>query len=80
MDKQLVYKFRIVISILFLIAYFTLLGSMFFVEVSDTLNMKKGENSLMSLLEVLLGVLTAGVSQVLNYWLSDKNKKDEDEE
>jgi protein-S-isoprenylcysteine O-methyltransferase Ste14 len=72
MDKNLLYRFQVVISILFLVAYFTMLAAMFFVEVSDTLNMVKGENSLMSLLEVLLGVLTAGVGQVLNYWLGDR--------
>lgn len=80
MGKNMIYTFQVVISILFLIAYFAMLSAMFFVEVSDTLNMVKGENSLMSLLEVLLGVLTAGVGQILNYWLSDKQKNEVSEE
>lgn len=76
MGKNVIYKFQIVVSILFLVAYFAMLAAMFFVEISDTLNMVKGENSLMSLLEVLLGVLTAGVGQILNYWLSDRSPKE----
>lgn len=80
MGNNLKYKFQVVISILFLFAYFGMLSAMFFVEVSDTMNMVKGENSLMSLLEVLLGVLTAGVGQVLNYWLSDQKNIESSEE
>ncbi len=69
------YRFQVIISIFFLIAYFSMLAGMFFVEVSDSMNMVKGENSLMNLLEILLGVLTAGVGQILNYWLSHPNIK-----
>lgn len=43
------------------------------VEVSDTLNMKKGENSMMGEVKVLLGVLTGGVGQILNFWFNTAN-------
>ncbi|NTU73544.1 hypothetical protein HGB07_05260 [Candidatus Roizmanbacteria bacterium] len=76
MANNTLYKFRVMISTLFLVAYFGMLAAIFFVEVSDKLNMIKVENSLMSLLGVLLGVLTAGIGQVLNYWLNDRNEKE----
>lgn len=46
------------------------MGAMFYVEVSDHLNMSQGENSLMGELTVLLGVMTGGVTMVLNYWFN----------
>ena len=60
------------LSVLLIAGYFLILGAIFFVEVSDTLNMKSGENSLMGEFKILLGVLTAGVGQTLSYWLSKK--------
>lgn len=61
---------QIIISTFFLFGYFLMLAAIFTVEVSDTLNMRKGENSLMGELQILFGVLTAGVVQVLSYWFS----------
>ena len=61
-------KPQIIISILFLIAYFLMLTAIFSVEASDTINMKQGENSLMGELQILFGVLTAGVGQILSFW------------
>ncbi|MBW2742682.1 MAG: hypothetical protein JRE64_28610 [Deltaproteobacteria bacterium] len=59
---------QIVISVLFLSAYFLMLAAIFFVEVSDIINMQKGENSLIGELQILFGVLTAGVGQILSFW------------
>lgn len=59
-----------IISSLFLVAYFALLGAIFYVEVSDSLNMNKGENSLMGEFQILFGVLTAGVGQIFGFWFS----------
>lgn len=59
---------QIIISFAFLVAYFALLFYMFTVEISDAANMKKGENSLMGELQILIGVLTAGVTQILSFW------------
>ena len=59
---------QIIISTLFLVAYFLMLTAIFAVEASDTINMTKGENSLTGELQILFGVLTAGVGQVLSYW------------
>jgi len=61
-------KPQIIISILFFIGYFLILVGIFIVEVSDTLNMAKGENSLMGELQILLGVLTGGFGQILSFW------------
>lgn len=61
-------KPQIIISTLFLVAYFLMLAAIFAVEASDTINMEKGDNSLMGELQILFGVLTAGVGQILSYW------------
>lgn len=59
---------QIVISLLFITAYFSLLVWIFYTETSDVLNMKKGENSLMGEFQILMGVLTAGIPQILSFW------------
>ena len=59
---------QFIISVLFILFYFGMLGAMFFVEVSDTYNMKQGGNSLLDELQILFGVMTAGVGQILSYW------------
>ena len=41
---------------------------MFYVEGSDSMNMESGSNSLMGELSVLLGVMTGGISLILNFW------------
>jgi hypothetical protein len=72
------YNPQIILSSLFFIAYFLMLSALFFVEVSDTLNMHKGENSLMGEMQIMFGVLTAGLGQILSFWfgglLGKKNK------
>lgn len=59
---------QVIISALFLSAYFLMLAGIFYVETSDEINMKTGNNSLMDQLQILFGVLTAGVVQILSYW------------
>lgn len=61
-------KPQVIISILFLTAYFLMLSAIFAVEISDSTNMLQGANSLMGELQILFGVLTAGVGQILSYW------------
>jgi len=68
-------KPQVLISILFLSAYFIMLAAIFAVEASDTINMRKGENSLTGELQILFGVLTAGVGQVLSFWFGGTLKK-----
>ncbi len=63
-------KIQFILSLFFLTAYITLVVAIVFVEMSDTLNMEKGGNSMMGEMKVLLGVLTAGVGQILNFWFS----------
>lgn len=56
---------------MFLVCYMGILGSIFYVEVSDDLNMKAGENSMRGELQILLGVLTSGLVQILNFWFKE---------
>ncbi len=62
---------QLIISILFILAYFLMLGAILYIESSDTINMEKGENSMIDELQILFGAITAGVGQVLNYWFSN---------
>jgi hypothetical protein len=62
-------------SVLFLIAYFSMLGAIIYIESSDTINMKQGENSMMNELQILFGAITAGLGQVINYWFGSGDKK-----
>jgi hypothetical protein len=62
----------LILSFTLILGYFLILGGIFFVEISDTLNMKSGENSLMGEFKILIGVLTAGVGQTLSHWFSKK--------
>lgn len=61
-------KPQILLSVLFLTAYFILLIIIFVIEASDNINMVQGNNSLMGQLQILFGVLTAGVGQILSFW------------
>lgn len=67
-DSPRNYQPQLTISIVFLAAYFLILGAIIMIEASDLMNMKKGENSFMDQIQILLGVLTAGVAHVLSYW------------
>jgi hypothetical protein len=66
---------QFLLSLVFVIAYFCIVFSMFFIEASDSLNMLKGENSFINELQILLGALTAGVGQVLSYWFGRGQEK-----
>lgn len=69
-------KIQFILSLLFFAGYITLLIIILTVEISDSVNMSKGENSMMGEVKILLGVLTGGVGQILNYWFnSNKEEK-----
>ncbi len=59
---------QIMISACFLGSYFLMLLIMFSVEVTPWFEATKGEGSIMGELQILLGVLTAGVGQILSFW------------
>ena len=77
---------HIFLSVSFVTAYFMLLGFMFWSEISENVNpgmykvindgkvewLKQGE-SLVDLFQILMGVLTAGVAQILNYWFGSRS-------
>ncbi len=62
------YRPQMFISALFFVAYFLILGAIIYIEASDSVNMQQGANSFMDQIQILIGVLTAGVGQVLSYW------------
>lgn len=64
---------QFIFSMLFFIAYIALVIIIIDVEISDTVNMKKGENSMMGEVKILLGVLTGGLGQILNFWFHTAN-------
>ncbi len=66
---------QIMISAFFLLVYFLMLSAIFMVEVSDTINMERGENSMMGELQILFGVLTAGVGQILSFWFGGASEE-----
>lgn len=69
-------KIQFLMSLVFVIGYFILLGAIVFIEASDSLNMKQGENTMMGEFKILLGVMTAAVAQVLNFWFNKADKED----
>ena len=73
-------KIQFLLSIVFILGYMAMMGAIFYVEFSDTLNMKQGENSLMGEAKILLGAMTAGTAQILNFWFNDYKKREANEE
>ncbi|HAO15830.1 MAG TPA: hypothetical protein DDE71_09785 [Tenacibaculum sp.] len=67
-------KIQFILSLLFLIGYLVLIVIVLTVEVSDSFNMHKGENSLIGEINILLGVLTGAVAQILNFWFNEPDK------
>ena len=67
-------KVQFIISLIFLTGYLALLGIILYAELSDELNMQKGENSMQGELQILLGVLTGAVGQILSFWFGKENK------
>lgn len=63
-------------SIAFVAGYFVLLGIILFIEASDTVNMKKGDNSMMGEFKILIGVMTGAVAQILNFWFNKNDYPD----
>lgn len=63
-------KIQFIISLMFLLSYMLLVGFILVIEVSDSMNMSKGENTMMGELKILLGVLTGAVGQILNFWFN----------
>jgi len=66
-------RVQFIISLIFLLGYMLLIGVILIVEVSDTLNMVKGQNTMMGEVKILLGVLTGAVGQILNFWFNKDN-------
>lgn len=69
-------KIRFIFSLVFILCYFLILGIILATEVSDSINMKQGENTMMGEINILLGLLTAGLGQIINYWFSNKKAKE----
>ena len=73
-----VYWPQVTITMVFLFAYFSVMITMFYVEASTEFavgmykdkdgNIVKQSSDLLDELKILLGVLTAGVPQILSFW------------
>lgn len=84
---------HVVLSVAFIVAYFVMLGVIFWAEISPDFNpgmafqpqvrdidgkiVREEEwvpqaESLIDLFKILLGVLTAGVGQILNFWFGGR--------
>ena len=66
-------RVQFIISLIFLLGYMLLIGVILIVEVSDSMNMVKGQNTMMGEVKILLGVLTGAVGQILNFWFNKDN-------
>ena len=67
-------RIQFIFSLLLVVSYLVFVGVILAIEMSDTSNMLKGENSMMGELKILLGVLTGSVGQIINFWFN-ANKK-----
>ena len=65
-------RIRYILSMVFVVAYLSLLAAILVIEASDQLNRTSGDNSLMDLLKVLVGVMTAVVLQIMNFWFDNR--------
>lgn len=61
-------KTRIVLSFVFLTAYLVLVFMILHHELSGGAEAHDHPDSMMGELKILIGVLTAGVGQILHYW------------
>lgn len=59
-----------ILSITIVCSFVGLTGALVYIEASDVVNMQLGDNSFLDILKILVGVLAASMSQVLNYWFS----------
>ncbi len=59
---------QIYMSLSFLVCYFFLLFAMFYVATFTTYGKTSGQESLWDELQIFMGLLTAGVAQILNFW------------
>lgn len=71
-------KIQFLISMFFLFGYFMLITFIIYAEVSDSMNMVKGKNSLIGEVKILVGVLTGAIAQILNFWFN-KNSNNQNE-
>jgi uncharacterized protein YcbK (DUF882 family)/protein-S-isoprenylcysteine O-methyltransferase Ste14 len=66
-------------SVLFFIGYFILLFTLVYFQTAGAAMIQPGNDNLLDILIILLGVLTAGVAQILNYWFKKENKQEQDQ-
>ena len=70
---------QFLLSLIFIFGYMAIISNILYIEESDHLNMVRGENSMMGEVKILLGVMTVGVVQILNFWFNDNKKSDSDD-
>jgi putative chitinase len=66
-------------SLLFFVAYFAFLFTLLYFETAGSSYVQQDNDNFLDILIILLGVLTAGVSQILNYWFKKENQQEQNE-
>ena len=68
-------KIQFILSLIFILAYMILLTIIVLVEFSDIINVN--DTSIDGELKLLIGVLTGGVGQIMNFWFNRKESDDQ---
>ncbi len=63
-------------SVIFIVGYFLVLFIMIYFQTSGSKYVEQGNDNFLDILIILLGVLTAGISQILNYWFKKENRQE----
>jgi len=69
-------RVRVVLSFTLILSYLGLIFLVFYHEMNNQIPDHNNGDSMIGELKILIGVLTAGVAQVLNYWFGHRSKKD----
>lgn len=69
---------QVILSFVFIIAYLTLIFVVLFMETNGSFTIKPNHDSMLGELKILIGVLTAGVGQILNFWFGSQRKTQKD--
>ncbi|MHA7102264.1 hypothetical protein [Roseivirga pacifica] len=72
-------RVQFVFSLIFLIAYLALIFIVLFLETQSSFEIKPNHDSMLGELKILIGVLTAGVAQILNFWFGNSKKAQKEE-
>lgn len=73
-------RVQFIFSFIFLSAYLALILIILYLETQSSFEIKPGHDSMLGELKILIGVLTAGVAQILNFWFGNSKKAEPEAE